>query len=80
MMTTFKTLATLILVGIIGMALFIGPLPDSPDGKGTPGQQSPPEPGMVMEAPAPSPLLAVGLILGTVVLAFRLRAANEFEF
>ena len=32
-MTAFKTLATLILVAIIGMALFIGPLPDSTDGR-----------------------------------------------
>ena len=79
-MTAFKILATLILVAIIGMALFIGPLPDGTDGRGTPGQQSPPEPGMVMEGPVPSPLLSMGIILGTIVLAFRLRTNHEIEY
>ena len=64
-MTAFKTIATLILVSIIGLALMNGPLTDI-GGKETPGQQSPPESGVLDGGPPP---LVVLLAFGVAVLA-----------
>jgi len=51
-MTAFKTIATLILVSIIGLALLVGPLPGDTANKRTPGQQSPAEPGIPVDGPS----------------------------
>lgn len=74
-MSAFKAFATLILLGIIGIALLGGTLVDDP-GKQAPGPQSPPEPGRLADGPGP---LAVALAFAiAVIVGLKARRAGAY--
>ncbi len=72
-MTALKTLVTLIVMGIIGLAMVIGPLPTD-GGKGTPGPQSPADSSL--PAAGPTPILIVGGLILAIALGFKARGSD----
>ena len=75
-MTVFKSIATLILISVIGLALLNGPPADSDNGgKEAPGQQSP---AVSVPSPnGPAPLLVFLTILGVPLLGLGKRLAGS---
>ena len=75
-MTVFKSIATLILISVIGLALLNGPPADLDNGgKEAPGQQSPAVP---LPSPnGPTPLLVFLTILGVLLLGLWKRLTDS---
>jgi hypothetical protein len=72
-MSTFKVVATLVLVLILGLAWVTGPLKNGE--RTVPGHQSPGEPVLVGDGPTPT--MALIALAAAVVLGIKVRLQNS---
>jgi hypothetical protein len=71
-MSTFKVMATVVLVLILGLAWMTGPLAGSE--RTVPGHQSPGEP--VLLGDGPTPTMALIALVAAVILGIKVRLQN----
>jgi len=72
-MSTFKVVATLVLVLILGLAWVMGPLASGE--RTVPGHQSPGEPMLLGDGPTPT--MALIALAAAVVLGIKVRLQNS---
>jgi hypothetical protein len=72
-MSTFKVVATLVLVLIVGLAWVMGPLQSGE--RMVPGHQSPGEPMLLSDGPTPT--MALIALAAAVVLGIKVRLQNS---